>query len=245
MMNDSVVGAREALFRELNVPFSKASVKRLRWRQRWKLFVWEASLKSLLFVKRTVDIIISVSALILFSPIYILVALAIVIENPGPVFYAQQRVGLNGRLFPFYKFRSMVVNADKLKDELLAQNESDDGVIFKMKRDPRVTRVGRFIRRFSIDEMPQFLNVLLGDLSVVGPRPPVPSEVAQYTLEERKRLHVKPGLTCFWQVRGRSEIPFNEQVQLDLEYIRSRGLWQDIVIILQTVPAVLFGKGAY
>lgn len=244
-MNDSVLGAREALFNELNVPFSRASVRRLRWRQRSKICVWEASLKSLLFVKRAMDIVVSVVALLMFAPVYILVALAIVIENPGSVFYAQQRVGLNGRLFPFYKFRSMVVNADKMKDELIEQNESGDGVIFKMQRDPRVTRVGRFIRRFSIDEMPQFLNVLLGDLSVVGPRPPVPREVAEYTLQERKRLHVKPGLTCFWQVRGRSDIPFNEQVELDLEYIRSRGLWQDIVIILQTVPAVLFGKGAY
>lgn len=244
-MDDSVVGAREVLYRQLNIPMSKASGKRLRIRQRAKLSAWEFNLKFLLFLKRAMDVVVSLVALLMFSPVYIGVALAIVIENPGTVFYAQQRVGLNGRLFPFYKFRSMVMNAEALKDDLLDQNESGDGVIFKMKRDPRVTRIGRFIRRFSIDEMPQFLNVLLGDLSVVGPRPPVPREVAEYTLQERKRLHVKPGLTCFWQVRGRSDIPFNEQVELDLEYIRSQSFWQDILIILQTVPAVLFGKGAY
>jgi lipopolysaccharide/colanic/teichoic acid biosynthesis glycosyltransferase len=118
-------------------------------------------------------------------------------------------------------------------------------VIFKMKHDPRITRVGRFIRRFSIDEMPQFVNVLLGDLALVGPRPPVPREVAEYTLEERKRLHAKPGLTCLWQIQGRSEIPFKEQVRLDLQYIHSQSLWKDIVIMLKTVPAVLLGRGAY
>jgi len=169
----------------------------------------------------------------------------IVLEDPGPVFYAQDRVGLNGRVFRFFKFRSMRIGADKMKDALLAQNESGEGVIFKMKNDPRVTKTGRFIRRFSIDEMPQFFNVLIGDLSIVGPRPPLPREVAEYTLEERKRLHATPGLTCLWQIKGRSEIPFKEQVRLDLDYIHSQSIWQDLVIMVKTVPAVLLGRGAY
>jgi len=244
-MNDSIYDARQAFFREMHLPMSQADTRRLRRRQRIKLFVWESVLRSLLAAKRLMDIAASGLAIIVFSPFFALVALAIVVENWGPVFYVQQRVGLNGRLFPFYKFRSMVVNADKLKDKLIEQNESNDGVIFKMKRDPRVTRVGRFLRRFSIDETPQLLNVLLGDISIVGPRPPVPREVAEYTLEDRKRLHVKPGLTCFWQIEGRSEIPFKEQVRLDLRYIHSQSLWTDILIILKTVPAVLSGKGAY
>jgi lipopolysaccharide/colanic/teichoic acid biosynthesis glycosyltransferase len=183
--------------------------------------------------------------LILLAPLFFAVALAIVIEDGWPVLFAQTRVGQNGRQFKFYKFRSMVRNAEKLKDQLVQQNESGDGVIFKMKRDPRITRVGRFIRRFSIDEMPQFLNVLIGDLALVGPRPPVPREVAEYTLEDRKRLHAKPGLTCLWQIQGRSEIPFKEQVRLDLQYIQSQSLRKDIVIMLKTVPAVLLGRGAY
>jgi lipopolysaccharide/colanic/teichoic acid biosynthesis glycosyltransferase len=137
------------------------------------------------------------------------------------------------------------MGADKMKDVLLSQNESKDGVIFKMKKDPRVTRTGRFIRRFSIDELPQLLNVVKGDMSLVGPRPPVPREVALYTLEERKRLHVIPGITCIWQVSGRSDIPFKQQVQLDLEYIQSQNVFYDILLLLKTVPAVLLGKGAY
>jgi lipopolysaccharide/colanic/teichoic acid biosynthesis glycosyltransferase len=138
------------------------------------------------------------------------------------------------------KINSVLSDADRK-----AMNESKDGVIFKMKRDPRITRVGRVIRKFSIDELPQLFNVLIGDMSLVGPRPPLPKEVAQYTLEERKRLHVIPGITCIWQVSGRSDIPFRQQVELDKEYIKSRSLWKDFVILLRTIPAVLTGKGAY
>jgi len=139
----------------------------------------------------------------------------------------------------------MVIGADKMKDDLLEQNESDGGVIFKMKRDPRITRSGRIIRRFSIDELPQLINVIKGDMSLVGPRPPVPREVAEYTLEDRKRLHIKPGITCIWQVSGRSDIPFDKQVELDKQYIRSQSIFTDIIILLKTIPAVLGGKGAY
>jgi exopolysaccharide biosynthesis polyprenyl glycosylphosphotransferase len=210
-----------------------------------KIFIWSFTTGISHFIKRFFDILSSLFFIILFSPVYIITALFIVIESPGSVIYKQARVGKNGRHFNFYKFRSMVLNADKLKDKLIEQNESQDGVIFKMKEDPRITKTGRFIRRFSIDELPQLFNVLLGDMSLVGPRPPVPREVAEYTLEDRKRLHVTPGITCIWQVSGRSDIPFNEQVELDKEYIRSKSLINDILILLKTIPAVLTGKGAY
>jgi lipopolysaccharide/colanic/teichoic acid biosynthesis glycosyltransferase len=143
-----------------------------------------------------------------------------------------------------YKFRSMIVNADKMKDTLLDQNESG-GVIFKMKRDPRITRVGRVIRKLSIDELPQLLNVLKGDMSLVGPRPPVPREVAEYELSDRRRLDMVPGLTCLWQVAGRSDIDFEGQVRLDVQYLESQSLKGDIILLLKTIPAVLSGRGAY
>lgn len=244
-MNESVYKARLELFKTLNLPVSKADMKRLRWRQRTRLLFWEGALSSLLVVKRAIDIGASLVAILIFSPVFLITAAAIVIEDGWPVFYTQSRVGMNGRAFNFYKFRSMRRDADRFKEQLIDQNESSDGVIFKMKNDPRITRTGRFIRRFSIDETPQFFNVLTGDLSIVGPRPPIPSEVAQYTLEDRKRLHVKPGLTCLWQIGGRSDIPFDQQVNLDLEYIHSRSIWNDIRIMLKTIPAVLLGRGAY
>jgi lipopolysaccharide/colanic/teichoic acid biosynthesis glycosyltransferase len=139
----------------------------------------------------------------------------------------------------------MIMNADKIKAQLAEQNESAAGVIFKMKKDPRVTKTGRIIRKFSIDELPQLINVLKGDMSLVGPRPPLPKEVAEYTLEQRKRLHVIPGITCLWQVSGRSDIPFTDQVRLDLQYIQSAGIVNDIRLLLKTIPAVLSGRGAY
>ncbi len=217
----------------------------LRVRHIFKIGLWEVGLRSVYGVKRLLDIALSAVALVMLMPLFLVVGVAIVLEDGFPVFFAQSRVGLNGRVFRFYKFRSMFRNAEQLKDKLIKQNESSDGVIFKMKNDPRITKVGRFIRRYSIDEMPQFLNVLLGDLSIVGPRPPVPREVAQYTLEDRKRLHVKPGLTCLWQIQGRSEIPFKEQVRLDLQYIHSQSVLKDFVIMVKTVPAVLLGRGAF
>ena len=172
-------------------------------------------------------------------------AVAIKLEDRGPLFFRQQRVGLRGRLFGMWKFRSMVVNAEKLKESLAAQNEMQGGVTFKMKNDPRVTRVGRFTRKYSIDELPQFWNVFRGEMSLVGPRPPVPREVAIYTPEDRQRLLARPGLTCFWQVGGRSAIDFAGQVRLDVSYIQSSSCWLDLKLLVQTVPAVLFGKGAF
>ncbi len=244
-MNADIYQARMEVFKTLDLPVSKAGVRRFQRRQKVKLLVWEASLGTLFAVKRLIDIAASLAGLVVLSPVFLTLAAIIIIEDGRPVFFFQKRVGLNGRVFRFYKFRSMVRNADAIKTQLLAQNESGDGVIFKMKKDPRITRIGGFLRRYSLDELPQLINVLLGDMSLVGPRPPVPAEVAQYTLEDRKRLHVTPGITCIWQVSGRSDIPFREQVQLDVRYIRTQGVWNDIGILLKTIPAVLLGKGAY
>ncbi|HOH47478.1 MAG TPA: sugar transferase [Candidatus Cloacimonadota bacterium] len=221
------------------------SKKRSRLHMRLKIYIWEWTVSFAKFLKISLDVSGSLILLIIFSPLFVATALAIYLTDPGDIFYVAHRIGLNGKPFGFIKFRSMYMNADKMKDQLLEQNESADGVIFKMKNDPRVTKVGRIIRRFSIDELPQLINVLKGDMSLVGPRPPLPREVAEYTLEDRKRLHVKPGITCLWQIKGRSEIPFSQQVQLDMEYIGSRSLLSDFVILLKTIPAVISGRGAY
>lgn len=219
--------------------------KRDRFKIRLKFAIWNFTIAFAKFLKQSIDFIASLILIILLSPVFIFTAIAIYLNDPGPIFYVADRVGLNGATFGFIKFRSMYIGADKLKEQLMDQNESTGGVIFKMRKDPRVTPVGRFIRRFSIDELPQLINVLKGDMSLVGPRPPLPNEVREYTLEERKRLHVKPGITGLWQVKGRSDIPFQEQVQLDLQYMRSQGLKNDLIILLKTIPAVLSGKGAY
>jgi lipopolysaccharide/colanic/teichoic acid biosynthesis glycosyltransferase len=221
------------------------SKKRSRLHMRLKISLWEWTVAFAKFLKISLDLLGSLILLILFSPLFVTTALAIYLTDPGDIFYVAHRIGLNGKPFGFIKFRSMYMNADRMKDQLLGKNESADGVIFKMKNDPRVTKVGRIIRRFSIDELPQLINVLKGDMSLVGPRPPLPREVAEYTLEDRKRLHVKPGITCLWQIKGRSDIPFTQQVQLDLEYIGSRSLLSDFVILLKTIPAVISGRGAY
>lgn len=219
--------------------------RRLTWTFYRKVLLWELTVRLTYAVKRLADIILSLTGLLLLSPLFGIVAALIYIDDPGPVFYSQIRVGLNGREFRFHKFRSMVMNADKMKDQLMTENESADGVLFKMKDDPRITKIGKFIRKFSIDELPQLVNVLSGEMSLVGPRPALPREVEEYTLEERKRLHIKPGITGIWQVSGRSDIPFKEQVQLDLKYIRSQSFFRDIGLLLKTVPAILTGKGAY
>lgn len=212
---------------------------------RWKMHIWKMTVQISHTIKRAFDILVAALLLILFAPIFAFTALAIIIEDPGPVFYSQIRIGKDGLPFRFFKFRSMIANADKQKTLLSKSNESADGVIFKMRHDPRITRVGRIIRRFSIDELPQIINVLRGDMSLVGPRPALPGEVEQYTLEQRKRLHATPGITCLWQVSGRSDIPFTGQVRLDLDYIQSTSMKKDLMILIKTVPAVLSGKGAY
>ena len=214
-------------------------------RRSLRLRAWKATIYGAYTVKRFLDIAVSGLGMILLSPLFLTIALAVKLSSPGPVFFSQVRVGRYGRHFNFHKFRSMRPDAERQKDGLLAQNESKDGVIFKMKDDPRITKVGKFLRRTSLDELPQLWNVFFGDMSLVGPRPPVPSEVEKYTLEDRKRLDVIPGLTCLWQIKGRSEIPFKEQVRLDKEYILAPSVWKDIVILLKTIPAIIGGKGAY
>ena len=198
------------------------------------------------FLKRLIDVLVSLTAIIVLAPLWIFVALAIKLTDRGPVLFWQSRVGQYGREFPFPKFRSMVTNAEALKDKLLQQNQhGSSGVTFKMKNDPRITWIGRIIRKLSIDEAPQLWCVLVGDMSLVGPRPALPREVALYSLSDRRRLDVVPGLTCIWQVSGRGDIPFDQQVKLDVQYIESQSLWFDIVLLFKTIPAVLFGRGAY
>jgi lipopolysaccharide/colanic/teichoic acid biosynthesis glycosyltransferase len=183
-------------------------------------------------------------ALILLFPVLLLVGLAIVLEDGGPVLYYQSRVGQNGKLFRFYKFRSMVKNADAIKEQLAALNEAD-GPIFKMKNDPRITRVGRFLRRSSVDELPQFINVLRGEMSLIGPRPHLPREVDLYAGRQQQRLLVQPGLVCLREVHGRSNLTFDQWVELDLLYIQNRSICTDLSILARLVPAVLKGDGAY
>ena len=193
-----------------------------------------------LFFKRAMDIIGSLCGIILLSPLLIIVALAIKIEDPkGSIFFSQQRCGKDNKLFPMYKFRSMVSNAEELLEELMEHNEMD-GPVFKIKDDPRITRVGKFIRKTSIDELPQLFNILIGHMSIVGPRPAIPHEVAEYSHYHKQRLLVKPGLTCIWQVSGRNSIGFDEWMEMDFEYIEKRNLWMDIKLIFKTV-GVLFG----
>lgn len=210
----------------------------------FKKYMWILTIESIYLLKRFFDISVSFLLLILLSPVFFLTALAIKREDPGPAFYRQTRVGKWGKFFSMYKFRSMVIGADKMKDRLMDRNEMG-GIIFKIKHDPRITQVGRIIRKLSIDELPQLWNVLKGDMSLVGPRPPVPSEVAQYQHSDRQRLDVIPGITCIWQVSGRNEIDFKGQVRLDIKYIENQSFWGDMLILLKTIPAVLLGKGAY
>lgn len=211
----------------------------------FKRWTWNAVVRLAYLLKRGLDILVTLLAIALLSPILVATWLAIKIEDPGPAIFRQKRIGRWGEPFTMFKFRSMVMNAEQLKEQLLDQNESGAGVIFKMKDDPRITKVGKRIRKLSIDELPQLFNVLKGDMSLVGPRPPVPKEVAEYTLADRRRLEVIPGITGLWQVSGRSDIDFEGQVRLDVEYIRSQSVWNDILILFKTVPAVLLGKGAY
>ena len=189
--------------------------------------------------KRGIDIIGAGSGLLLLSPVIAIVACAVKFTSKGPIFFSQKRVGKNGKIFDMYKFRSMVVNAEELKEKLAHQNEMS-GPRFKMKDDPRVTKVGKFIRKTSLDELPQLWNVLKGDMSLVGPRPSLPKEVKQFEKWMYKRLTVKPGLTCYWQVSGRNNIDFEDWMKLDISYVDDRNLWIDIKLIFKTI-LVLFG----
>lgn len=196
-----------------------------------------------LLLKRVIDTALSLAVLIVLFPVMALVALLIKITSPGPVLFVQNRVGMNQRQFKLYKFRSMVVDAEERKKELAHLNERD-GPAFKIENDPRITRIGRFIRKTSIDELPQLFNVLSGEMSLVGPRPPLPDEVKKYEWLFRKRLSVKPGITCIWQISGRNNVSFDRWMQMDHEYVENWSLMLDLKILLKTVPAVLLSRGA-
>jgi exopolysaccharide biosynthesis polyprenyl glycosylphosphotransferase len=196
-----------------------------------------------LFVKQLIDTAVAACALVLLVPLLAFVAIAVKLTSRGPVFFRQERVGLHGRTFHMLKFRSMVADAEALKAALASRNERN-GPVFKIARDPRITPLGRFLRKYSIDELPQLLNVLRGDMSLVGPRPAVPAEVARYEGWQRRRLSVRPGLTCVWQVSGRDQVSFGTWMLLDMRYIDHWSLWADVRLLFRTVPVVLLGRGA-
>lgn len=196
-----------------------------------------------LILKRFMDITLSLFLIIMLLPIFLIIGVLVKATSKGPMFFRQQRVGYNGRIFTLYKFRTMVEDAEKLKEGLIRHNEMD-GPVFKMKNDPRVTRVGAFLRKTSADELPQLINVLKGDMSLVGPRPPVPPEVAQYNLCDRRRLSMKPGITGIWQVSGRNKISFQQWMEMDRQYIDHWSLWLDLKILFRTIPVVLKREGA-
>lgn len=195
-------------------------------------------------VKRVFDIFCSSLALIVLSPLFLITAIAVKSDG-GKAFYSQTRIGKNGRKFKMYKFRSMIEDAELMLDSLLPQNDYVDGPAFKMKDDPRVTKVGRFIRKYSIDELPQLINIIKGEMSIVGPRPPLPREVEQYDNYQMQRLLVTPGLTCYWQTYGRSGLPFDDWMIMDIHYIERRCFTLDLHLILKTIYAVIFTRGAY
>jgi exopolysaccharide biosynthesis polyprenyl glycosylphosphotransferase len=196
-----------------------------------------------IILKRLIDVLVSAVAMVLFIPIFLAISIAIKWTSTGPIFFSQKRIGYNGRTFNCLKFRTMVVDAEKLKSQLKDMNEMD-GPVFKIKNDPRVTQIGRFLRKTSLDELPQLINVFKGDMSLVGPRPPVPEEVYQYQLADRRRLSIRPGITCIWQASGRNDIPFDEWMKLDRQYIDNWSLWLDMKILFKTLAAVLFQRGA-
>ncbi|MDP4098958.1 sugar transferase [Paenibacillus sp. P96] len=200
---------------------------------------------SYLVTKRLLDMILSAVGLIVLLPLFVVIAILIKLEDPkGTVFFKQTRVGKNEKLFNMYKFRSMVSNAEELKKDLMALNEVS-GAMFKIKNDPRITKMGRFLRKTSIDEIPQLWNVLIGDMSLVGPRPPLPSEVEQYSDYDKQRLLVTPGCTGYWQVTARNSVGFEEMVQMDLKYIHVRSTWLDLKIIVKTAFMMIFSRDAY
>ncbi|MCP0887839.1 exopolysaccharide biosynthesis polyprenyl glycosylphosphotransferase [Ligilactobacillus sp. WILCCON 0076] len=195
-------------------------------------------------IKRLSDFILSLLGLVVLSPIFLLIALLIKTEDRGPVFFKQKRVGKNGKTFQMYKFRSMRVDAEFLLANLLKYNEVE-GPMFKMKYDPRVTRIGCFIRKTSIDELPQLLNVLMGNMSLVGPRPPLPREVKEYDDYAKQRLYIVPGCTGMWQVTARNDAGFSEMLELDLQYIRESSFWLDVKIIFMTIKIIFWPNNAY
>lgn len=218
---------------------------RLRLEMAWRQCWWRCAVNGPRLAKRGFDLAGALVLLVLLLPLLLLIALCIKLEDGGPVLFIQTRVGRFGRIFRMCKFRTMCVDAEKKVDELLTLNQHAHGVTFKLKDDPRITRAGRWLRKISFDELPQLLNVVHGDMSLVGPRPPIPREVAMYSPSDRLRLSVMPGITCFWQIGGRAELDFPQQVRLDVQYIEQQSLRTDLNILLKTVPAVMRRKGAY
>jgi lipopolysaccharide/colanic/teichoic acid biosynthesis glycosyltransferase len=200
---------------------------------------------SYLFFKRVFDLFVVTLLSPFWVPIYLFIAFSIKTDSYGPIIFKQKRVGMNGEVFTFYKFRTMFQGSEAKLNQVYHLNDSEDGVIFKLKKDPRITRVGKILRKLSLDELPQLWNVIKGEMSLVGPRPPIVSEVEKYSLEQRRRLMVRPGLTCIWQISGRSDLPFRIQLKLDKEYIRTQSFWLDFKILVLTIPAVITGRGAY
>ncbi len=226
---------------------------RLNFYVQWKRVSWKLVVGFAHFLKRAFDIVIALTAIVIFAPVFVVIAILVKLDG-GPIFFRQTRYGLHGREFGMLKYRSMVPDAEaKLKD-LLKFNEKAEGITFKMKDDPRITKIGKILRKTSLDELPQFFNVVKGEMSLVGPRPPVKREVELYEQRHRRRFNVKPGITCLWQVGerqggtweigDRNAIDFEEQVVLDVRYIESQSFWKDVWLLMKTVPAILFGKGA-
>lgn len=202
------------------------------------------SKRGYLLVKRMIDIVLSLIALVILMPFFVLLALIIVIDSPGKIFFIQERVGKEGEIFKIYKFRSMNIDAESKRNTLLEKNKMD-GPVFKIVDDPRVTKVGRFMRKTSLDELPQLFNILRGDMSIVGPRPLVTYETKEFNTYQNLRHNVKPGLTCYWQIAGRNEVSFNEWMDLDIKYIKEISFKTDFLIFLKTIKVVLLGIGAY
>lgn len=237
--------ARQEMITALHRRYGDAAGLRQKFTYLRKTYTWLIVVHGARIVKRVIDVSVALLLLFLMLPVFLLIAILIKLTDGGPVLYVSKRVGIWGKEFSFPKFRSMTIHAETLKEELEEQSEHKGDVTFKIKNDPRTTWVGRVLRKTSLDEMPQLWCVLKGEMSLVGPRPPLPEEVDRYTLAQRRRLDTQPGLTCIWQVSGRSDIPFDQQVQLDLQYIQSQSVWLDLKILLKTIPAVLMGKGAY
>lgn len=236
---------RQELLDKLHRAYVEEAGMRRKLNYLWKRYAWICVTRSSYLTKRILDIIVASVILTVLAPLMLFVAFLIKLHDGGPVFYICKRIGRWGEPFLFPKFRSMVIDADALQDSLKQFNQHAQSKTFKIKNDPRITWIGRIIRKTSIDELPQLWCVLKGEMSLVGPRPPLPSEVKQYTIKERRRLDITPGITCFWQVSGRADIPFDKQVELDIRYIESQSFREDIKILLKTIPAVVLGKGAY